>query len=456
MSREENSKVLRNAGWIIACKAIQSIINLVITMISARYLGPSNYGVLNYAASVVAIFVPIMQLGLRSTLVQEYIQNVELEGTVFGTSTLMMLISALICMLGVAILSICTSYNEKETVVVCILYSGILLFQATEMIQYWFQARLQSKYTSVVSLCVYVLVSIYKVYLLATDKNIYWFAISNVLDCCLISIALYAIFRKKSVSKISFSVSLARKLFNKSKYYIISSVMVTVFGHIGSVAIALFCGKEEVGYYTAAVTCAGMTGFIFNAIIDSTRPIILSYRENSSRLYKKSIESLYTIIFYSSILQSIIMCSFANLIVDILYGSEYYESATLLRVISWYTFFSYVGPVRNIWILAEAKQKYLWIINLSGAFFSVIANIVLVPFFGGVGAAFAALLTQFFTNIIMNWWIKPLRFNLLLMLNGIKLRNMVGVLKKITKKDGHSLEFNYKEEVESDFETFTD
>ena len=54
---------LKNASWIIVCRIIQSLISLVIGMISARYLGPSNYGVITYVSSVVAFALPIMQLG---------------------------------------------------------------------------------------------------------------------------------------------------------------------------------------------------------------------------------------------------------------------------------------------------------------------------------------------------------------------------------------------------------
>ena len=75
-------KVLNNAKWIIMCKVIQAVLQLVIGMLCARYLGPSNYGIINYAASVVAFVLPIMQLGLQSTLVQEFIEDPEKEGKI--------------------------------------------------------------------------------------------------------------------------------------------------------------------------------------------------------------------------------------------------------------------------------------------------------------------------------------------------------------------------------------
>ena len=78
-----------------------------------------------------------------------------------------------------------------------------------------------------------------------------------------------------------------------------------------------------------------------------------------------------------------------------------------------------MGTVRNVWILAEDKQKYLWIINLSGALFNIVLNSVMIPFWGACGAAFASLLTQFFTNFILGFIIKPMKKNNELLLKGI-------------------------------------
>lgn len=433
MRNSEKNKVVSNASWIIVCRIFQAILNLLISMMTARYFGPSNYGLINYAAAIVAFFVPIMQLGFRSTLVQEYINNPEDEGLVLGTSTLMNVVSSILCIVGVVSFVSIANNNEKETLIVCTLYSVILLFQATEMIQYWFQAKLLSKYTSVVSLCAYIIVSIYKIVLLATGKSIYWFAIANAFDYFIISLGLFFIYKRIGKSKLSFSVNMAKKLFSRSKFYIISSMMVTVFGHIGSIALKFYINEEAVGFYTAAITCAGMTSFIFNALIDSARPVILSYKQTDNLKYKNSMVGLYSIIIYTSILQSLGICIFANLIVRVLYGGAYQAAVEPLRIIAWYTIFSYLGPVRNIWILAEEKQQYLWIINLSGAIVSIILNVILIPIIGVSGAAIAALGTQIFTNVLVAYFIKPIRECNKLMFKGFNPRNLCNMIKALIK-----------------------
>ena len=54
------NRVVKNASWIIGIQIVKSLLGLVISMLTARFLGPSNFGLINYAASIVAFVTPIM------------------------------------------------------------------------------------------------------------------------------------------------------------------------------------------------------------------------------------------------------------------------------------------------------------------------------------------------------------------------------------------------------------
>ena len=90
----ESKKVFHNAKWIIICKIVQSILQLIIGMISARYLGPSNYGTLNYTASFISFFTSVATLGLDGVVIMKIIAHPEKEGELLGTSIIFRTISA--------------------------------------------------------------------------------------------------------------------------------------------------------------------------------------------------------------------------------------------------------------------------------------------------------------------------------------------------------------------------
>ena len=404
------NNVIHNAKWIIGCKILQAFLNLVIGMLSARYLGPSDYGLINYAASLVAFVVPIMQLGLRSTLVREIIVAPEKEGEILGTAVIMNMVSAVACVAMVISFSAVANFNEPRTILVCALYSTLLFFQAIEIMQYWFQAKLKSKYPSLAMLGGYVVASVYKLYLLITRKSVFWFVVTHTIESAIIAVALLVIYRRIGEQRLTCSRTMASELFSKSKYYIISSLMVKVFQNTDHIMIKLMIDDVANGYYTAAVTCAGVCTFVFAAIIDSARPVILESRQVSTEVFEKKLVKLYSIIIYAALLQSVAFTVLAKPIMLILYGSDYSAAIPVLRIVVWYSAFSYMGTVRNIWILSEGKQHVLWIVNLSGAVMNVILNGCLIPVMGASGAALASVLTQFFTNYVVSYFIKEIRF----------------------------------------------
>ena len=435
-----NNRVVKNASWIIGCKIAQSILNLIIGMISARYLGPSNFGLISYAGSLVNFVLPIMQLGLGKTLVQEIIENPDKEGRVLGTAMVMNVVSGMICMGGVFIFLNFANAGETETIIVGVLYSISLIFQATEMIHNWFQAKLLSKYPSIASLISYTVVALYKIWLLVTGKSVRWFAVSFTIDVLLISVILILIYKKMGDQPFSFSWELGRKMLNRSKYYIISSMMVTIYAQTDRIMLKLMMNEAETGYYNAAVVCVNVTSFVFVAILDSMRPVILEAKHKRDPSYEPLIVQLYSVITYVSLAQCVVMTVFARPLVTLLYGEAYLASVVPLMVAVWYITFSNYGSVRNIWILAEGKQKYLLIINLSGALANVAANLILIPRLGAEGAAAASLITQFFANVVLGFIMRPIRHNNTLMIKGLDPRPLARFIKntfnKVLKRGG--------------------
>jgi len=428
-------QVFNNAKWIIACKIVQSIMQLIIGMISARYLGPSNYGLISYAASIVAFALPIMKLGLDAVLVHELVESPHKEGEIMGTSLMLNTISSFLCISVVSLISTLLNLGEKETIIVCVIYSISIFFAALEMMQYWFQYKLLSKYSSVIMLVAYLFVSAYKIYLLASAKSVYWFAFSHSVEYGFIGILLIVFYFKNDGNRLSFSWKRAKKMLAKSKHYIFAALMVVIIQNTDHIMLTSMSGKAENGFYSAAITSAAVVQFVFTAIMDSFRPLILSSKKTDEIEYEKNMSGLYSIITYLSLAQSIAFTIFAPLIIKILYGADYSAAVPVLRILTWYCAFSYMGTIRNIWLLAEQKQKFLPIINLCGVVFNIVLNAILIPFYGAIGAAFASFVTQFMMNFVLGFIIKPIRRNNQLLMRSLNPKFFLAEVKKYIRKE---------------------
>lgn len=403
------NKIVKNVSWIIACRICQAILALLINMLTARYLGPYNYGIISYAASMVAFVTPLMNLGISNIIVNEIIKHPNEEGNIVGTSIGLTMISSVCCVLALAGIVSVVNRGEKETLIVCILYSLLLFSQSFEMIQYWFQAKLMSKYYAISTLIAYVIVSAYKIFLLAAGKSVYWFALSHAIDYLLIAIFLIFVYKKKQGQRLGFSFDIAKQLFKQSKHYILPGIMGVVLAQSDRIMLKIMCSNEAVGLYSAAYSIAGLTSFVFTAIIDSMRPAILENKKHCQEKYRQLMLKLFGIVIYLSIAQAIFITIFAKIIVHVMYGTEYYSSIPTVQLIIWYTLFSNLGGAKSVWILAEQKQKYLWMITISGMLLNILLNLILIPYIGINGAALATLITQIFSNFVINYFIKPLK-----------------------------------------------
>ena len=174
-----------------------------------------------------------------------------------------------------------------------------------------------------------------------------------------------------------------------------------------------------------------MTNFIFGAIIDSARTSILESKMKNDGNFERNMKRLYSLTFYLSLLQNLAITLLAPIIIGVVCGSAYTESVNMLRIVVWYTSFSYLGSVRDVWILAEGKHKYLWLINLTGAIFNFSMNMIIIPAFGGIGAAFVCVLTQFFTNFLVGFIVKPIRGSNTLFLQSLNPKYLVEMAKSL-------------------------
>ena len=415
----KNNKVVKNASWIIGCRIAQAGFALLINMMTARYLGPSNYGILSYVSSMVQFVTPLMYLGINHVLVSEIVKYPDDEGKILGTSIVVTFFSAIFCIMGLLGFVIGFNPGERDLIIVSALYSLLLIAQSIELVQYWFQAKLLSKYVSLITLGAYLVVSTYKIWLLVTSKSIHWFAISNAFDYVLIGALLIAVYKTKKGQKFEFSYHIAKRILKQSWHYILPGMLGIILAQSDRIMLKNMQGNEAVGIYSAAYSIAGLSSFVFAAIIDSMKPEILSNKVKNEEKYKINVSKVFRIITYLSLLQCVCICFFSELIVWLMYGEAYLESVSVLKIIVWYTAFSYVGAVRSLWILAEEKQKYLWMVSFGGVIVNVGLNLVMIKVFGVCGAAVATLITQIFSNFLINYLIKPLREVNCLFLKGL-------------------------------------
>lgn len=404
-----NSKVLKNIGWLLGGQLARKVISAVLTFLIARYLGPSNYGIISYISSYTAFFASLCDLGINGIIVKEYVQEPTEQGKNIFTALVLKLTSSTIACLFFVIFMFVSHPNEPEYYIIAALLSLSSIFNAFDVISYWYQSKLQSKKEAIVSIIAYLLVAVYKIVILKMGLGVEWFAFANSLDYIAVAILLVVFYFKDGGQKWEFSFKTAKNLLRQSYHLILSGVLVAIFAQIDKIMIGNMMSNTDVGYYSTAVTLAGVISFLPTAVINSVRPVIMEKKKVDEKNYVKKVKQLFSAIIWMSILYSLFMTIFARPAVSILYGEEFIGSVGALRVIVWYCAFSYLGGAKNVWLVAEGKQKYEKWFTLIGAILNILLNSILIPCCGIVGAAIASLVTQAITNFVAPLMFKETR-----------------------------------------------
>ena len=419
-----HNKVAANISWILIGRIIYMILNFVVGLLSARYLGPSNYGLIGYAAAYTTFFSSVCSLGINSIIVKEIIDNPNSEGTIIGTSIVMKIVASFLSLFTIIGLSIILDQNEPLTRIVVLIYNISLILQVFDTFKYWFQSRLQSKYTEIAVTIAYVIMAIYKIILLMSGKNVKWFALANSVECLIVAVVLFILYKKKGGQKLNFSWNDGKRIIKNSYHFIISGVMVALYTSTDKFMLKQMIGENEVAYYSTATVVSSLSSFVILAMIESLTPVIMKAYKKDYNLYKKRNRQLYAVVFYISIFTSIVITIFARDIIKILYSDKYISTIAPLRILTWYSAFSYLGGSRNSWIVCEKKQKYLKYIYFFCVFSNVLLNYLFIPRLGSAGASLASLITQFASVMIFPLLIKELRPNVKLIIDAILLRNV--------------------------------
>ena len=419
-----SKRAAKNAGWLIAGKVIHMGLAFLVNLLTARYLGPSNYGLINYAALYTAFFTSLANLGLSSILVKDFVENPQEAGTAVGTSIVLRLLSSTLSAVTIVAIVFFVDAGEHLTLTVVALYSFSLVFQAFDTIRYWFQSRLESKYATIATSIGYAIVSAYKIMLLVLGKDVRWFAISNTIDYAVAALVFLLLYKWRDGPRLRVSFAKAVRLLRESKSFILCSLMVAVYNCTDRFMLKHMLSEAEVGYYAIATSLASVWTFILAAIIDSVFPGIMRAYQSDKEQFTQHNRKLYALIFYLSISVSAAITLLAHPAVRILYGVAYLPAVLPMEVITWYTAFSYLGVARNAWVVCESKQKYLTPLYVGSALINVVLNYLLIPRWGAAGAAAASLMTQISTTFVFPLIIKPLRPNGVLMCEAVILKNV--------------------------------
>lgn len=414
-----NSKTARNALWLMGGRVTNKVLVFLTGVLVARYLGPERYGLLSYAGAYLTFFAALCNLGIDAVIVKHFVDDPAGEGKTLGTALILRGISALLSALVMTGIVAIVDREEPLTVLVAAVSSLSLIPQVFDSLKKWFQLRLRSQYAALGAVVSCAAASAFRIALILGGAELRWFALGTAVEYGVLAVSLWIAYKKQGGQPLAWGADKAKGLLRSGRGFLLSGMMVSIYASTDKLMLGQLMDKDSVACYTLAVSLCAVWGFILEAVIESVHPGILRLYTKDRAAYEQQNRKLYALVFYGALAMSLVTCLLAKPLVLLLYGADYGPAVAPLRIVVWYTAFSYLGGARNAWVVCENAQKYLKYLYGAAAALNVVLNALLIPAWGPSGAALASLVTQIATTVILPALIPALRPNARLMLEGI-------------------------------------
>ena len=409
--QQDLQKIIANISWLFADRVLRLCLSLVVGVWVARYLGPEQFGLYNYAVAFVSLFSVLSTLGLDGIVVRNIVQEPTKQDEILSTVLVLKLISSTVVMLiSIAAIFLFKPNSELIHWLVGIIATGSI-FKAFDAIDFWFQSQVQSKYTVYSKNSAFILVAITKIILIQIQAPVIAFAWSSLAENCISAIGLMAFYAYKgyTLRLKRFSFSCTKQLLKDSWPLMLSSFLIMIYMRIDQVMLGELIGDQEVGIYAASVKLAEIWYFVPMIIASSTFPSVVESRQVSEvRLYKK-MQKLYNLMALLAYCTAIPMTFLAQWIVNILFGEEYARAGSILAILAWAAIFVNLGVARSSFLTTMNWTSLHFKCVFWATLMNVTLNFILIPIYGGIGAAISTCISYWFSAYGSCFLYKPLR-----------------------------------------------
>jgi O-antigen/teichoic acid export membrane protein len=393
--RRNLQKIISNTGWLFADKIIRMGAGLIVGVWVARYLGPLQFGLLNFASAFVTLFSAISLLGLEAIIVRELVRNPSGTTDILGTTCFLRL-SAGVAAYAMAVGSIFIMRPGETLAHVLVAVAGLaLLFQAFDTIDLWFQSQVRSKFVVIAKNGAFLVSAIAKVVLILVNASLIFFACANLAEIVLGAIGLVFVYRMngQQIARWRVKAGSIKGLLKECLPLVLSGIVFMVYLRVDQVMLGQLAGDKEVGIYSAAVRVAEIWYFIPTAIVSSVFPDIIHSKAASEEMFFAKLQRLYNLLVFMGYAVAIPTTFLAGWLINLLFGSTYVAAGPMLAVLVWAGVFANLGVARNAYLLASNRPRILLFAVFLGAISNVLLNLILIPGYGGLGAATASCIS---------------------------------------------------------------
>lgn len=401
--------IFKNMSWLLISQIIASVCGFLWTILMARYLGVSNYGILGFAVSVSGILGIIDDLGISAHIVRHVATDNDSAPKYLGNIIPFKVILGVINLIVTPIILVLLKL-DSYTIFITLLFTIEIIFKSyTNSLFGVFQAFEKGKYQGIgnilmnTSTFLFILISIY------ADVGLVGISISYILANLLSFIYTYYVLNRHIVKpKYELDWEFCKKITLLSLPFAVTGILYTIYYSIDLVMLTKLVGSYANGIYNATYKLISVLTLFYSVYTAVIFPVMSKFFKNDKKLliisYEKSIK--YLMLAIIPIATGTVFYSLD--IIQLIYGHQYDQAASVLSILIWTVCLLFISGASNTLLNASHKETTVTKIYAIAAVFNVVLNLIMIPYFSYNGAAITTVLSEVLIVVLQTYVIRKL------------------------------------------------
>jgi len=400
LQRVLSTKTNKNIFWLLSEKGAQFIITLTVTSLVARYLGQEDYGKWTYLLMLISLMQIFVSLGLPNIVINLLLKNEKREELILSSAFLIgtaMGWSTFLIVLGIHLF-----YDSMLTLMLLIMSIPFLLDGCKNFDSY-FQSQLDSKFSVISRVTSFSLSGALKLFIVFGKLNFFLLSITYAIEMFGNAILYTWFFLKKGKSlRFDIDVQIIKKLLYPSLFLTLSSFSAWLYLRVDQFMIKEMLGFETLGEYSAAVKISEILYFIPTVVVGTFYPRLVKSKEAGEVEFQFTLINVIRLLNVLGIAFGFVLFFGSELIIRVLFGQEFAGSSYILQVHGWSVIFVSFGLIKTRWLIINDLVMLEFLSKLFGAAVNIGLNLIFIPRYGGIGAAWSTLFSYAFAHFVSN------------------------------------------------------
>ncbi|MFA6105087.1 MAG: flippase [Patescibacteria group bacterium] len=385
--------VAQNTSFLTVASIAQKIVSFVYFTLIARLIGVGNTGSYFFAITFTTIFTVVADMGLGPILTREAARYPENTAKYFNTVIWSKIFFGITTYLMVVIFSNMLGYSISLRHLIYL--SAVTMFFDNIQGAFFsvFRAKRNLIYESFGVVIAQVLTLIIGTTALYLRAPLIWLIAAYTIPSAVI--VLYAAFflnRNYNIRlRFIFDRGLFKILFKMALPFALAGIIGRLYSYSDTIIMSKLLTSEDMGWWSVPYKITFAFQFIPVALSASVYPAMSSLSVTDpgkvGELFIKAWKYLFVIVFPISFG----LIAIAEPVIIRLYGKAFLPSVPVMQILLISLIFSYLSIISGALLNATGQQKIQTLILAVALSCNILLNVFLIPAYGIIGAAAAAL-----------------------------------------------------------------